>query len=255
MNPPRPGVAGCEPGRSCSGGLGRSGGSPPPSRPDHWKNHGESGQQRETVHPPTARCSYGRSNLDPHALANALIGQESMGCLEKLTMRSASTPERVRRQRRLRMAVGALIFPVAVALGGCSHAQRPEHRTYVISEDTSGMGGSGGRDCDAEHIQCFDRCWNSVPPLSSIKRGSGKHHEYCTEECRKQYMVCINGKEQKAQRSGSEALRFSNIDGALDWLRAHRTEVAIGTVVVVAGVAFVVATGGTGALVLAPLAL
>ncbi|TNV66558.1 hypothetical protein FH620_05820 [Corallococcus exiguus] len=68
-------------------------------------------------------------------------------------------------------------------------------------------------------------------------------------------MVCINGKEQKAQRSGSEALRFSNIDGALDWLRAHRTEVAIGTVVVVAGVAFVVATGGTGALVLAPLAL
>ncbi|RKI00015.1 hypothetical protein D7Y04_16350 [Corallococcus sp. AB038B] len=68
-------------------------------------------------------------------------------------------------------------------------------------------------------------------------------------------MVCINGNEQQVQKNESEALRFSSIDGALDWLRAHSTEVAIGTVVVVAGVAFIVATGGTGALVLAPLAL
>lgn len=68
-------------------------------------------------------------------------------------------------------------------------------------------------------------------------------------------MDCIKEKELQAKRGGSETLQFSNIDRALDWLREHKTEVAIGTVVVVAGVAFIVATGGAGALVLAPLAL
>lgn len=68
-------------------------------------------------------------------------------------------------------------------------------------------------------------------------------------------MDCINAKRPQAQSSGSEALQFSSIDRALDWLRHHPSEVALGTVVVVAGVAFIVATGGAGALVLAPLAL
>jgi hypothetical protein len=140
-------------------------------------------------------------------------------------------------------------------VAGCSHVQRPERRVYVISDDATGVGGSGGRDCDAEHIECFDRCWNATPPLTSIKKGSGKHHEYCTEECRKEYMDCVKEQAQLARRSGGSALRFPSMDRALDWLREHKTEVAIGTVVVVAGVAFIVSTGGAGALVLAPLAL
>jgi len=119
----------------------------------------------------------------------------------------------------------------------------------------AGIGGSGGRNCDAEHIACFDKCWNATPPLTSIKRGSGKHHEYCTEECRKEYMDCIKELEQSAQETRSKMLEFPNMDKALNWLREHKTEVAIGTVVVVAGVAFIVSTGGAGALVLAPLAL
>jgi hypothetical protein len=45
------------------------------------------------------------------------------------------------------------------------------------------------------------------------------------------------------------------MDRALAWLREHKAELALGTVVVVAGVAFVVATGGGGALLLVPLAL
>jgi hypothetical protein len=45
------------------------------------------------------------------------------------------------------------------------------------------------------------------------------------------------------------------MDEALDWLKSHKTEVALGTVVIVAGVAFVLTTGGSGALILAPLAL
>ncbi|WP_164016830.1 hypothetical protein [Pyxidicoccus trucidator] len=68
-------------------------------------------------------------------------------------------------------------------------------------------------------------------------------------------MDCINETQQQSRKGEGEPLHFSSIDSALEWLREHKTEVAIGTVVVVAGVAFIVATGGTGALVLAPFAL
>lgn len=150
-----------------------------------------------------------------------------------------------------------LLMTVALVNFGCAHTQQPERRIYVISEEGRGTGGSGGHDCDEEHIQCFDRCWNRPPPISSIKKGSGPHNEYCTKICREQYTECIEAQEQEqAEREKkNKKLHFSNIDAALDWLGNHKTEIAIGTVVVVAGVAFVVATGGSGALILAPLAL
>lgn len=150
----------------------------------------------------------------------------------------------------------ALLLVLLVVTGtGCSHAQRPESRTYVIFEDASGIGGSGGHDCDTEHIECFDRCWNRAPPIPSIKMGSGPHHEYCTKLCREEYMECIEQQEQLEREKQARNLRFSSIDAALDWIRNHKTEVAVGTVVIVAGATFVIATGGAGALVLAPLAL
>lgn len=153
------------------------------------------------------------------------------------------------------MRVICLLMFVVMASAGCAHTQQPpERKVYVISDDSNGVGGSGGYDCAEEQIKCFDRCWNRAPPLTTIKRGSGKHHEYCTEECRKEYNDCVDEQEQ-LERERKKDRHFSNIDAALEWLRNHKTEVAIGTVVVVAGVAFVVATGGGGALILAPLAL
>ncbi|MBN9682984.1 hypothetical protein JYJ93_11135 [Corallococcus sp. NCSPR001] len=68
-------------------------------------------------------------------------------------------------------------------------------------------------------------------------------------------MDCIEDVERASRKGDAQELRFSNLDGALNWLRTHRTELVIGTVVIIAGVAFVVATGGSGALILAPLAL
>jgi hypothetical protein len=50
-------------------------------------------------------------------------------------------------------------------------------------------------------------------------------------------------------------LTFTTMDSALDWLRKHKTELVIGAVVVIAGATFVIATGGTGALLLVPVAL
>ncbi|HYO72279.1 MAG TPA: hypothetical protein VEU33_40025 [Archangium sp.] len=63
-------------------------------------------------------------------------------------------------------------------------------------------------------------------------------------------MECEKANEQKARE-----LKFSRVDEAVEWIRNHKAQVALGTVVVIAGVAFVISTGGSGALILAPLAL
>lgn len=68
-------------------------------------------------------------------------------------------------------------------------------------------------------------------------------------------MECVKKMDELERQEQKRELKFSEMDGALSWLREHKSEIAIGTVVVVAGVAFVVATGGAGALILAPLAL
>jgi hypothetical protein len=63
-------------------------------------------------------------------------------------------------------------------------------------------------------------------------------------------MECVKENEKKARE-----LKFSRVDEAIEWIKSHKAEVALGTVVVIAGVAFVITTGGAGALILAPLAL
>jgi hypothetical protein len=55
-------------------------------------------------------------------------------------------------------------------------------------------------------------------------------------------------KEMEAQ-----PLMFPDMKTARDWLEEHKTEVLVGTVVLVAGAAFVVGTAGVGVLVLIPL--
>jgi hypothetical protein len=149
----------------------------------------------------------------------------------------------------------ALMLAGAMASINCAHTQQPEPRIYVISESFDGTGGSGNDYCADEQIACFDTCWNSRPPLTSIRKGSEKHHEYCTTKCLEEFMDCIKEQEQREAEQAKRELRFPSIDRALAWLSEHKAEVAIGTIVVVAGVTFIVATGGSGALLLVPLAL
>lgn len=150
----------------------------------------------------------------------------------------------------------ALMTAVVLASAGCAHEQRPEPRVYVISKSAHGVGtslgvgGSGLRNCDQEHIECFDNCWNSNPLPWPYTKRDGWFHEYCTRECRKQYMECAKENEKKAKE-----LKFSRVDEAIDWIKSHKGEVTLGTVVIIAGSAFVITTGGAGALILAPLAL
>ena len=79
----------------------------------------------------------------------------------------------------------------------------------------------------------------------------------CTRTCREAYTRCVQENEEKARELAREAkgreLKFSRVDKAIEWIGEHKTEIAIGTVVVVAGVLFVLAVGPGGALILVPL--
>ncbi len=154
---------------------------------------------------------------------------------------------------------------VAMAGLGCAHTQPPERQVHVISEDARGVGsnagsGTGGAGaeayCNELEKQCFHKCWRRKPKVPSIPKGSDQHHEYCTTQCLQVFMQCIKEQEElERQEPRKEALHFPTMDAALGWLREHKTDVAIGTVVIVGAVVaapYAVVIMG-GALVLAPL--
>lgn len=101
------------------------------------------------------------------------------------------------------------------------------------------------RDCDAEHIECYRRCVRRKPPYP-VERNKPSHYRYCETKCLEEYMTCL-------EQTGERVRRFSTMGRALDWLNRHKKEILIGTIVVVAGATLVVASGGSGALVLVPL--
>lgn len=104
--------------------------------------------------------------------------------------------------------------------------------------------------------QCFTKCWRRKPSLSSIDKHSEKHRKHCTSECLKVFMSCVEEQEElERQESQKKKLHFPTMDAALAWLREHKTELVLGTVVIVGSMVaapYVVAVLG-GALVLAPL--
>ncbi|QRK13580.1 hypothetical protein JQX13_12010 [Archangium violaceum] len=52
-------------------------------------------------------------------------------------------------------------------------------------------------------------------------------------------------------------MRFEAMDTAIDWVKRHRTKILAGTVIVIAGVAFIAVVGASGgaALVFVPVVL
>ncbi|NOK07578.1 hypothetical protein [Corallococcus exercitus] len=164
-------------------------------------------------------------------------------------------------RRGARPRVGALLLAVVLVASACGHAQRPERKTYVVSEDARGVGtaegpGTGGSGADAYcgevQKQCFQKCWRRKPTVEDLEKHSESHHRLCTSQCLDAFMKCI--KDQEAlEQSAKRELRFPDMGGALAWLREHKSEVALGTVVVVAGVAFTLAVAPAGLLVLSPI--
>lgn len=152
----------------------------------------------------------------------------------------------------------ALLVTVAMVGMGCAHSQVPAARSYVVADSAEGVGsalgtgGAGGHDCDAEFKLCMKRCWDKRYPWPHNKPQSGWYHERCEQDCNREYSECEKEREEAEKQ---KVLKFSRMDEAIAWIRNHKAHVALGTVVVVAGVAFVLSTGGAGALILTPLAL
>ncbi len=84
--------------------------------------------------------------------------------------------------------------------------------------------------------------------ITSGNRGNGGKERYCEDRCRQPYLDCKELQELRPQK-------FTAIDGAVDWLKRHRNSILVGSVVIIAGVVFVVVSAGAGLVVLAPAVL
>jgi hypothetical protein len=109
------------------------------------------------------------------------------------------------------------------------------------------------RDCHAEFNDCQDACLSRplAPGYEHVKQGSGAHKRICRDGCWQAYRDC----EELQELRGRQTHEFTATDSALEWLKRNRKTVLVGSVVIIAGVVFVVASAGAGALVLAPAVL
>ncbi|ATB31760.1 hypothetical protein MEBOL_005229 [Melittangium boletus DSM 14713] len=108
------------------------------------------------------------------------------------------------------------------------------------------------RDCDEENRECYSECMARPLPRGygsfTSPRKSGGKSEFCRGECQRAYDDCVELERLRPRE-------FTAVDGAIDWLKRHRTAVLIGSIIVIAGVAFVVVSVGVGVVILAPMVL
>jgi hypothetical protein len=97
----------------------------------------------------------------------------------------------------------------------------------------------------------MERCWGRRYPWPHNGEQSGWYYEKCVADCRAQFVACEEEQEQ-AQREKEKKLHFSSTDRAIEWVRGHKGEVTLGTIVVIGGVAFALAVNPVGWLVLVP---
>ena len=102
------------------------------------------------------------------------------------------------------------------------------------------------RDCEQELEACEGRCRAGLkgPNWSHMKPGAKTAH--CFRVCSQPYLDCNRLKEQ-AER---EVVKFHAIDEAVDWAKRNSGKLLAGTVIVIAGAAFVVVVGVSGGAVL-----
>ncbi|ADO68726.1 uncharacterized protein STAUR_0922 [Stigmatella aurantiaca DW4/3-1] len=110
---------------------------------------------------------------------------------------------------------------------------------------------SCARNCEDEFDACVKTCVKSLRGPNWSHANQGSKAAICRGRCFPTYTDCCRQREQ------AKALKFPVVDQAVDWLKSHREEILVGTVVVIAGVAFVVVVAGSGgaALILVPAVL
>lgn len=109
--------------------------------------------------------------------------------------------------------------------------------------------------CDGRQQSCIDMCTSSSSPIpiegekypSYLGSWASNRGHWCQSTCTKFHQLCIRGRGPWAERAVQE---FTQIDGAVDWIKGHREEIVAGTLVVIAGVTFVAAVAGSGGSIL-----
>ncbi len=102
------------------------------------------------------------------------------------------------------------------------------------------------RDCEQEREACEDMCRAGLKGPDWSHMTSGSKREHCRDVCRRPSLDCNRLKEQ-AER---EVVKFHAIDEAVDWAKRNSGKLLAGTVIVIAGVTFVVVVGASGGAVL-----
>jgi hypothetical protein len=128
-------------------------------------------------------------------------------------------------------------------------------RTVMTDDDIS-------RACNEVMERCLELCMaRAMPDWASHIRArfpntaAGRRqakYVFCQEECAKERNACY----AKLRRERQEAMEFSSADRAIDWIKRHKTELLVGSVVIIAAVAFIaVACGSRGCVILIPIVL
>jgi hypothetical protein len=109
---------------------------------------------------------------------------------------------------------------------------------------------SFNHDCEAERDGCEEMCRASLKGRNWTHASAGSKDAICRERCMPAYQDCCRLRE--LTEAGRLRVSFPAVDSAVDWLKQHHRELLVGTRVVIAGVAFVIASSGGGILMLAP---
>ncbi|MFE8600005.1 hypothetical protein [Archangium violaceum] len=104
------------------------------------------------------------------------------------------------------------------------------------------------RDCEQERDACESMCLAGLRGRAWSHMSAGSKKEHCVRVCMRPYIDCCKLREL----AEGQAVEFHAMDEAVDWLKQNRERLLEGAVVVIAGVAFVVAFGGGGILFVVP---
>jgi hypothetical protein len=127
----------------------------------------------------------------------------------------------------------------------------PSHASYNGFEGRLVRVATSPSECDARQSSCINLCTSSPRPIpiendrypGYIGSWAKNRGRWCEETCTKYHQMCIRGRGPWAEQQARE---FTRVDLAVEWLESHRKEIVTGTLVVIAGVAFVAAVAGSG---------
>lgn len=129
-----------------------------------------------------------------------------------------------------------------------SHLTAHSHQMAARSVQGRVVQVAFNRDCEEERDACESMCLAGLKGRNWSHMSVGSKKEHCRRVCVQPYLDC-SGLRELAE---GKAMEFHSMDAAVGWMKQNSEELLAGTVIVIAGVAFVAVVGGIGVLLLVP---